>query len=79
MEKEISKIVVEILKLRLKVSVENIEFQTTRKEFKGDITIVLFPLLNKTKKTPNPKKKKPKTNGERSRANQEGSIKKNPQ
>ncbi len=53
MEKEISKIVVEILKLRLKVSVENIEFQATRKEFKGDITIVLFPLLKKTKKTPN--------------------------
>ena len=53
MEKEISKIVVEILKLRLKVSVENIEFQATRKEFKGDITIVLFPLLKKIKTTPN--------------------------
>ena len=53
MEKEISKIVVEILKLRLKASVENIEFQATRKEFKGDITIVLFPLLKKIKTTPN--------------------------
>ena len=53
MEKEISKIVVEILKLRLKVSVEKIEFQATRKEFKGDITIVLFPLLKKIKSTPN--------------------------
>ena len=53
MEKEISKIVVEILKLRLKVSVEKIEFQATRKEFKGDITIVLFPLLKKIKSTTN--------------------------
>ena len=53
MEKEISKIVIETLKLRLKVSVENIEFQATRKEFKGDVTIVLFPLLKKIKTTPN--------------------------
>ena len=26
-------------------SVDKIEFQTTRKEFEGDITMVIFPLL----------------------------------
>jgi arginyl-tRNA synthetase len=34
------------------VSVENIEFQTTRKEFEGDVTIVIFPLLKLIKGNP---------------------------
>lgn len=34
------------------VSVEKIEFQTTRKEFEGDITMVIFPLLKVTKSNP---------------------------
>ncbi|MTH17140.1 arginine--tRNA ligase [Flavobacterium sp. LC2016-01] len=34
------------------VSVDKIEFQTTRKEFEGDITMVIFPLLKVTKSNP---------------------------
>ena len=34
------------------VSIENIEFQSTRKEFDGDITMVLFPLLKQIKSNP---------------------------
>lgn len=34
------------------VSVEKIEFQSTRKEFEGDITMVIFPLLKVIKSNP---------------------------
>jgi arginyl-tRNA synthetase len=34
------------------VTIENIEFQTTRKEFEGDITMVIFPLLKVIKGNP---------------------------
>ena len=34
------------------VTVERIEFQATRKEFEGDITLVLFPLLKQIKSNP---------------------------
>ncbi|WP_188049700.1 arginine--tRNA ligase [Flavobacterium sp. GP15] len=34
------------------VTVEKIEFQTTRKEFEGDITMVIFPLLKLVKSNP---------------------------
>ncbi|SEO47322.1 arginyl-tRNA synthetase [Flavobacterium sp. CF108] len=34
------------------VSVDKIEFQTTRKEFEGDITMVIFPLLKMIKSNP---------------------------
>jgi arginyl-tRNA synthetase len=34
------------------VSIDKIEFQTTRKEFEGDITMVIFPLLKLTKSNP---------------------------
>jgi arginyl-tRNA synthetase len=34
------------------VSVEKIEFQSTRKEFEGDITMVIFPLLKQIKSNP---------------------------
>ena len=33
-------------------SVDKIEFQTTRKEFEGDITMVIFPLLKQIKSNP---------------------------
>ena len=32
------------------VTIDKIEFQTTRKEFEGDITMVIFPLLKVGKK-----------------------------
>jgi len=34
------------------VGVENVEFQVTRKDFEGDITIVVFPLLRQVKGNP---------------------------
>ena len=34
------------------VSIDKVEFQTTRKEFEGDITIVIFPLLKVVKSNP---------------------------
>ncbi len=34
------------------VSVEKVEFQSTRKEFEGDITLVIFPLLKVVKSNP---------------------------
>jgi arginyl-tRNA synthetase len=33
------------------VTIDKIEFQTTRKEFEGDITMVIFPLLKVVKAT----------------------------
>ena len=32
--------------------VDDIQFQRTRSEFDGDITLVVFPILRKSKKTP---------------------------
>ena len=34
------------------VSVDKVEFQATRKEFEGDITMVIFPLLKLVKSNP---------------------------
>ena len=34
------------------VKIEKIEFQSTRKEFEGDITMVIFPLLKQVKSSP---------------------------
>jgi len=34
------------------ISVENVEFQATRKDFEGDITIVVFPFLKQIKSNP---------------------------
>ena len=37
---------------------QNIQFQKTRKEFEGDVTLVVFPLLGVSKKGPNRQQKK---------------------
>jgi len=34
------------------VSIDKVEFQATRKEFEGDITVVIFPLLKQVKSNP---------------------------
>src|SRR5690606_24198900 len=34
------------------ISIDKVEFQATRKEFEGDITMVIFPLLKITKSNP---------------------------
>ena len=36
----------------LEVTIEKVEFQATRKEFEGDITMVIFPLLKLVKSNP---------------------------
>ena len=40
------------IQVLFEISIEKIEFQTTRKEFEGDITMVLFPLLKQIKSNP---------------------------
>ena len=40
------------LKAKFQVNIINFEFQTTRKEFEGDITLLVFPLLNYIKINP---------------------------
>ncbi|MCW9038844.1 arginine--tRNA ligase [Altibacter sp.] len=48
LEKEIQKAVTEIYG----VTLESVEFQATRKEFEGDITVVVFPMLRVIKGNP---------------------------
>ena len=52
MEREISEIVEKFLKITFKVSIKNFEFQSTRKDFEGDVTLVLFPLVKQIKINP---------------------------
>lgn len=42
----------EILKSKYEVVVDQFEFQTTRKDFEGDLTLVVFPLLRSIKTNP---------------------------
>ena len=40
------------VKVLFDVTLDKVEFQSTRKEFEGDITMVIFPLLKVIKSTP---------------------------
>ena len=40
------------VKVLFDVTIDKVEFQTTRKEFEGDITMVIFPLLKVVKSNP---------------------------
>lgn len=42
----------EILKRKYNVEIESFEFQSTRKDFEGDLTLVVFPLLRHIKGNP---------------------------
>ena len=42
---ELGKIVKSFLKSEFSLSLDKLEFQLTRKEFDGDITLVIFPLV----------------------------------
>lgn len=44
--------VIQAVKALFSVSLEKIEFQTTRKDFEGDCTVVIFPLLKQIKANP---------------------------
>lgn len=52
LEQNLSKHIQDFLNNTHQTHVENFEFQQTRKEFKGDITLVVFPLLKHIKTNP---------------------------
>ncbi|MFV8270878.1 arginine--tRNA ligase [Flavobacterium sp. GT2N3] len=44
--------IIKAVKVLFDVTIDKVEFQTTRKEFEGDITMVIFPLLKVVKSNP---------------------------
>jgi arginyl-tRNA synthetase len=44
--------IIKSIQVLFDVTIDKIEFQTTRKEFEGDITVVIFPLLKQIKSNP---------------------------
>ena len=49
---QVKSVILDIVKKKYSNDIVNLEFQETRKEFEGDITIVVFPLVRFSKKTP---------------------------
>lgn len=49
---ELSQLISEYLAKKYEVEVNDFEFQSTRKEFEGDLTLVVFPLLRHIKTNP---------------------------
>jgi arginyl-tRNA synthetase len=43
---------IEAVQALFHIAIDKVEFQTTRKEFEGDITMVIFPLLKVVKSNP---------------------------
>ena len=52
LEHTLSKSILTFLKSDFDLSVDHFEFQLTRKDFEGDLTLVLFPLLKQTRRSP---------------------------
>ena len=52
LEGSLSKIVSNFLEIEYKVLIDNFEFQLTRKDFEGDLTLVLFPIVKKINAKP---------------------------
>ena len=48
----LSQAIIEAIKKQFDVIIEKVEFQATRKDFEGDITVVVFPLLKLIKGNP---------------------------
>ena len=44
--------IIKAVKVLFDITIDKVEFQTTRKEFEGDITMVIFPLLKVVKSNP---------------------------
>ena len=44
--------IINAVKVLFEITIDKVEFQTTRKEFEGDITMVIFPLLKVVKSNP---------------------------
>jgi len=52
LEHTLSKSILTFLKSNFDLSVDHFEFQLTRKDFEGDLTLVLFPILKQTRTSP---------------------------
>ncbi|MEO0038316.1 MAG: Arginine--tRNA ligase [Bacteroidota bacterium] len=52
LQKILSPVIFEAIQKQFNANVEKIEFQATRKDFEGDITVVIFPLLKIIKGNP---------------------------
>ena len=52
LEGSLSKIVSNFLEIEYKVLIDDFEFQLTRKDFEGDLTLVLFPIVKKINAKP---------------------------
>ena len=52
LQAHLSKEIIQAIQSLFDVSVEKIEFQQTRKDFEGDITVVLFPFIRTLKSSP---------------------------
>jgi arginyl-tRNA synthetase len=52
LQNRISPAVIKSVQDLFKITIENVEFQATRKDFEGDITVVIFPLLKLIKGNP---------------------------
>ena len=52
LENQLSKAVIEAVEKEYGATLETVEFQATRKDFEGDITVVVFPMLRTVKGNP---------------------------
>lgn len=52
LEAQLSKYITKYIQDNHDIDVQSFEFQLTRKEFKGDLTLVVFPLLKHIKTNP---------------------------
>ena len=52
LEHTLSKSISTFLKSNFDLTVDHFEFQLTRKDFEGDLTLVLFPMLKQTRTSP---------------------------
>ena len=52
LQKIVTPVIIEAVQQQFNTTIEKIEFQATRKDFEGDITMVIFPLLKVLKGNP---------------------------
>lgn len=52
MEREISGIAKKLIETNFNICIKNFQFQSTSKDFEGDITLLLFPILKQVKTSP---------------------------
>ncbi|MCT8338612.1 arginine--tRNA ligase [Flavobacteriaceae bacterium TK19130] len=52
LENQLSKAIIEAVEKEYGATLETVEFQATRKDFEGDITVVVFPMLRTVKGNP---------------------------